>query len=338
MATSARPVPRRGPSGAWSRLRPPPVDPLEAYGLPSKGETRLSDFRAQETYFETIVARYMKFCASCGSGEKLEQAFATLHLDPATAPNSSASIPSRTPLSGQVPQTATTTPRPCTPAANAATAASLQGTANPQAPQPPALATHELPAILLAMRKLREAIVSTSRRDAFAQRAYVFIVRTTLHPFGHLESYHPSLLHLLNAIHPCTPLTPSELQEFGGYLVLDLACRSGDFSEAYRVKRKLGIKDWKVERVVKALVTDDWVLFWRVRRQVDAAQRTLLAWAEEGVRRHALKCLARTYLSVDCAFLERCTGASWARLVDKEKVAWVLDGNGTVTIRRPKAK
>lgn len=32
----------RGPSGAWSRLRPvaPERDALEAYGLPSKGEVR----------------------------------------------------------------------------------------------------------------------------------------------------------------------------------------------------------------------------------------------------------------------------------------------------------
>jgi len=35
-----RPSSRRGASGAWNRLKPVREDPLETYGLPSKGETR----------------------------------------------------------------------------------------------------------------------------------------------------------------------------------------------------------------------------------------------------------------------------------------------------------
>lgn len=31
---------RRGPSGAWNRLKPVTIDPLDAYGLPSKGDKR----------------------------------------------------------------------------------------------------------------------------------------------------------------------------------------------------------------------------------------------------------------------------------------------------------
>jgi len=38
--SNTRPPARRGPSGAWGRLRQPQIDPLEVYGLPSKGETR----------------------------------------------------------------------------------------------------------------------------------------------------------------------------------------------------------------------------------------------------------------------------------------------------------
>jgi hypothetical protein len=39
-SSNSRPPARRGPSGAWGRLRQPQIDPLEVYGLPSKGETR----------------------------------------------------------------------------------------------------------------------------------------------------------------------------------------------------------------------------------------------------------------------------------------------------------
>ena len=37
--TSVLAVTRR-PSGAWGRLKAPPVDVLESYGLPSKGDNR----------------------------------------------------------------------------------------------------------------------------------------------------------------------------------------------------------------------------------------------------------------------------------------------------------
>lgn len=43
---AVRPSARRGPSGAWSRLKPAVIDPLDAYGLPSKGETRYGGDRS----------------------------------------------------------------------------------------------------------------------------------------------------------------------------------------------------------------------------------------------------------------------------------------------------
>lgn len=39
-SSSNRPQARRGPSGAWNRLKPVTIDPLDAYGLPSKGDNR----------------------------------------------------------------------------------------------------------------------------------------------------------------------------------------------------------------------------------------------------------------------------------------------------------
>ena len=48
MAAQQRPSSKRGPSGAWSRLKTGPVDPLESYGLPSKGETRFVHIKLVE--------------------------------------------------------------------------------------------------------------------------------------------------------------------------------------------------------------------------------------------------------------------------------------------------
>ena len=40
MGGPMRPQPRRGASGPWNRLKPMVIDPLDVYGLPSKGEMR----------------------------------------------------------------------------------------------------------------------------------------------------------------------------------------------------------------------------------------------------------------------------------------------------------
>ncbi|KAG9662998.1 hypothetical protein KCU95_g3813, partial [Aureobasidium melanogenum] len=300
-SSSTRPPARRGPSGAWGRLRQPQIDPLEVYGLPSKGETRLADVKTQETYFERIVARYMKFCASHPSGETLEAAFHNLDI------NSSSTTPTPASFNAAKPQHQPTTQEP---------------------PQ-------EMSVILMAMRKLREALVSCHRVDAFAQRVYTFQIRAAI-LCRHLETYHPALQYLLYKIHPRTPLSRPELQEFASYLLLDLACRQGEFVDAYRLRKRYGIRDRKVDAVLKALVHDDWVLFWRTRRAVDGYQRCLMSWAEDGMRLHALKCLGRGYMMVDKAFVERSAERSWDELVKRDKVGWILREDGVVVIRKPK--
>ncbi|GAM88021.1 hypothetical protein ANO11243_060500 [Dothideomycetidae sp. 11243] len=96
----SRPSNRRLPSAsssAWGRLRAPAVDPLEAYGLVSKGDTRLNDSKAQESYFRLVVDRYMAFCSASGSGDSLTQAFSEVHISipPPSTPSSSVAELSR---------------------------------------------------------------------------------------------------------------------------------------------------------------------------------------------------------------------------------------------------
>ena len=76
--------------------------------------------------------------------------------------------------------------------------------------------------------------------------------------------------------------------------------------------------------------------FWRVRRAVDGYQRSVMEWADGGVRVHALKCLGRAYLSADRAFVERVTERRWEELV-QEGVGWELSADGErVVIKKPK--
>ena len=267
-------------------------------------ENRLHDHKTQENYYTKIVERYMKFCASSGGGEELEKAFAALSVKE----TSLLAIPRP---NGQgrpeLPRQISTTERP-----------------------------NDMPNILMAMRKLREGILGSRRRDNFAQRAYMFITHASILT-GHWESYQPALLYLLYEIHPHTPLSPPELQEFAGYCVLDLACRQYELMDAFAFKLAFKQKDRRVNTVLLALVHDDWVRFWRTKRAVDGYQRAIMEFAVERMRLHALKCLGRGYLSADKSFVERTGDTAWPELV-KGGVGWQLQENGIIMIRKPKPK
>jgi hypothetical protein len=193
----------------------------------------------------------------------------------------------------------------------------------------------ELATVLAALRKLREAITASARSDAFALRAYTFAIHVSVlcHDWS---SYLPSLLSLLTHIHPRNALSPSSLHEFVGLLILDQACRQSDYSGARQTKLQYAYTDWRVEKVLKSLVADDYVGFWRARKSVDGYQRSVMEWADGGVRVHALKCLGRGYFSAERTFVERVTDRRWEELV-KDGVGWELSADGErVVIKRAK--
>ncbi|OQO10552.1 hypothetical protein B0A48_03850 [Cryoendolithus antarcticus] len=251
----------------------------------------------------------MRFCASSGTGEDLEAAFTNLSINPA--------VPSK--RNDNDPADSTRPPLSHRPSAQSAHPSS------------------DLPNILLAMRKMREGIVASHRTDAFAQRVYIFIIQAAILT-RQWEAYQAPLLHLLNHIHPRTPLSPTELRDFVDYRILDLACRQNDLSGAYAVKLEFGQRSRRVDAVLKALVSDDWVRFWRIKRVVDGYQRALMEFAEERMRMHVLKCIGRSYLSVEKGFMERAASAKWEILVKECGVGWQLLESGMVVVRRPKVK
>ncbi|KAK1831912.1 hypothetical protein QBC39DRAFT_306210 [Podospora conica] len=285
----------RGTGGHLSRLKPAEVDPLSEYGLPSKGEKRLLSHKVQETYYSKIAERYLAFCTDAGDRDGLQKQFARLAIDSNTPSSSQSSI-----------TTPTTAPRTTGPS--------------------------DLDHILSALRKLREGIVASKRRDDFSTQAYLFAIRLGILAAAP-ETYHPALLYLVRVIHPAHNLTSTELHEVVSYLVLDAACRRGDLAEAYALRNRYGLRDNKVDGVLRALVQDDWVLWRRMRRSVDGHRVKLMEFAEAGVRAHALKAFGRSYLSVGVEFLETQALASWGELTREYGVGWELS-NGRVVIRK----
>ncbi|PKS06769.1 hypothetical protein jhhlp_006843 [Lomentospora prolificans] len=292
----------RSSSNPWGRLKAPDQDALESIGLPSKGDTRLLDFKTQERYYTKIVERYMSFCSDSGQRDELLRRFASLSLGDAS-------------LSGA------TTLAP--------------GAAARRAPPSPST-TKALSDIMMALRKLREGIVASNRADDFAVQSYLFCIRLSV-LVKHPESYHPAILHLLRNIHPMHSLTSLEFQEVVSYLVLDAACRRGDLAEAYNLRRQHGLRDGKVYAVLKALTHDNYIAFGKIKAAVDGHKASLMEFAEPDLRVHTLKCFGRSYLSVDRIYLEKSTSTGWESLTSNDGVGWQLDGD-KVIIRKIKAR
>lgn len=190
--------------------------------------------------------------------------------------------------------------------------------------------------LMMGMRKLREGIVASNRVDDFSIQAYTFCIRLSI-LVKNMESYQPAILHLLKKMHPVHPLTNTALNEFVGYLVLDLACRQNDLAQAYLVRHRFGLRDSKVDAVLRALAHDNYCLFWKVKRSVDGHKAKLMEFVEEEMRDQTLKCLGRSYLSIDLPSLEQYTNSSWASLMKDHKVGWELEG-AKVVIRKPKTR
>jgi hypothetical protein len=277
----------------------------------------------------------MQFCAQHSKG--LDQAFASLSLE-----DSIHSGNDRT-TDGQARPLRPGETRPLTPSPPRQHSSRRSGNNAVAIPVP----SSELSIILTALRKLREGLLassSTARTPVFAQRVHVFNIRLAILA-QHPESYHPSLLHLLSVLHsPEYPLPRTELCEMTAYLILDLATRQADLSNAYALRYnsrvKFGFDNRTVDTILHSVVTNDWVSFWRVRRKVDGYLRAILHWHAAKLRKTALKAIGRSYMACDIKWiLESATGSesTWEELVKKENVGWIRDGERAI-IRKPKVK
>ncbi|KAI4258402.1 MAG: hypothetical protein L6R42_005131 [Xanthoria sp. 1 TBL-2021] len=188
-----------------------------------------------------------------------------------------------------------------------------------------------MPPIIMAMRKLREAIVASSRVDEFAKTVYIFIIRTTI-LLGHPESYHPALLHLIRRIHCTGSLSKEEETEFIGYYILDLACRQHDLANAFGVRNMYDHRSGRIDTVLMALVHGNWVLFEKAKGAGNTYEKRLMEWAGGRMTDRAVQCLGKTYLSVSKAYVEQCTGMTWESLKESRNLLWTCEGQ-TVMIK-----
>ncbi|KAL1958275.1 hypothetical protein VTO42DRAFT_4783 [Malbranchea cinnamomea] len=321
--------PRSGKSSAsWGRRKP---DPLEEAGYASKGDVKLLDVKAQEAYYDTIVARYTRFCTTRPS----EGAFRLL---PRISPNASTSNP---PIA----------PAPNPPADSPATQKPAHRVLkNPKNSTPHVKsAEQELTTILLALRKLREAILATKDRTpvSFAQRVHILCIRVGILS-EHPPTFYPPLKRLLTELDTeANPLSHATLQEFTSYMILDTACRREDFGEAYLLREKARARfcyrSHLVDDILSSIINENWVLFWEARKAADAYTKVFVDWAAPWIRRRTLKSIAASYITVDLRFIIKCCtgeedGMTWEELVELEGLGWRLEGDKVIIKKiKPKA-
>jgi hypothetical protein len=290
---------------------------------------RLLDAKAQESFYNKIVARYMQFCSL--HSKDLDDVFASLSLN---GPPASAAGQDFTLRPGE---TRPLTPSPPKAARPQQSTTSLAGS----------IPANELSIILTALRKLREGLLASSANapsPVFAQRVHVFNIRLAILAQSP-ESYHPSLLHLLSTLHsPEHPLPKTELFEMTAYLILHLATRQNDLGSAlalrYNSRRKFGFGNRNLDMLLRSITTNDWILFWSTRRKVDGYVRAILHFQAEKLRKTVLKAIGRSYMSCDISWiLQSATGneLEWEELVKNEAVGWIRDGDKAI-IRKPKVK
>lgn len=205
----------------------------------------------------------------------------------------------------------------------------------------------ELSILLLSMRKLREGILATSSKTsvAFSQRVHIFCIRVGILA-EHPPSYYPPLERLVKHLHTQThPLSSSNLHEFTTYLILDYACRQVNLQAACALrtesKVRFGYQNSLVNRLLSALVHDNWVAFWKARGDADGYTKTLVDWVVDRLRKRALKAIGRAYLTIDVNYLIKCCtghkdGYTWEHLVEQDGVGWTREGDKVlIKIRKP---
>ncbi|KAL6718925.1 hypothetical protein ACLMJK_003160 [Lecanora helva] len=294
---------QNGKGRQWNRLKPVTEDYLDSIGFPSKGDRRLLDFAIQEKYFEKIKENFHQLVSQDASDVDIANSFPSLSLEEKS--DGGSDLRRR----------------------NAETDNTLGISPTIYTAQ-----SGKLSMPIMAMRKIREGLVASARIDAFALNVYKFIIRTTI-PIRNMESYHPALLHLLYKIHPIVPLEQSDHHEYLGYYILDLACRQGNLAAAYEAKYQFAFRNAKVEAVLKALIHDNWYMFWNLKSVVTKHEAALMEWAEERIRTHALKSFGKSYLTVDKQYLEKAVNCWWENLADEDTPSWSLNGD-IVTIRK----
>ncbi|KAK9474634.1 uncharacterized protein V1510DRAFT_406032 [Dipodascopsis tothii] len=316
----------------------PDTGRLDSYGLVSRGnDVRLQqDPVAQREYFDLILREYLSFCATSRSVGDLRDTFEGLGYR-GTGPGQRRASAAAGRTSTQPAAASRSVSLGAGRGAADRGAAGARGAA-PTAADPAGRETlvrrRQLDDIVMALRTLREAVLA-SPPCALAKSVLLLSIRVTV-LLGHYESYLPSMLQLLDTVHPVLPLSDAELHEVVALYALHLVHFANNAAEAYAVMDKYNVRDdLPLRQIIAAMVDCDYVL-WRRRYvgETDPGRRRMMAFGERNMTRQTLKRLGMAYFHMPVRDVERLTGWSWDDCVNVLGCGWRLEGDRVVMRER----
>lgn len=96
------------------------------------------------------------------------------------------------------------------------------------------------------------------------------------------------------------------------------------------MRNRYRLSNRHIDLLLKALSSRNWVMLWKVKGRMDRYSARLVEWAEDGMRKSAIECLGRSYMSLKKDFLENFVKRSWRELKESNGVTWALDGDAVI--------
>ena len=205
----------------------------------------------------------------------------------------------------------------------------------------PAANEEQIHIIRSAMRKLRESLMATNRRDELTREAYLYIIRSSIRQQYH-EAYHPALLYLLRTPGLAKLLGIVEYLEIVRYAVLDLAGRQDALREAWELAWRTGIFKYQrnfhetqrsrnellskslekrnetVRRVLHAATRNDVMLFHIHKQELSENEGQLVGPLQRRLDLHTVRCLSKAYFEASIYFVEHVINLRWYNEVEKD--------------------
>lgn len=271
------------------------------YGLLSRGEdTRLvNNEEEQKKYFAAIQRHYIRFCYDAGDGSVLRAALKAVEKSQADSWDTEQK-------------------------------AGKRGGDKDKGKKP------AIDSIIMSLRKLREAMIAQTPSD-FMKTVFLFSVRVTS-TMGHYASYVPSVLKLLE-IHDELPLTNAEIQEVCGVYAIYLAVVAGNVTEGYQVLDRNDWKDSRLQTVLRAWETKDYVSWAKLyTTETDLGRSKMMQSGDSHMAMEGLKRIGKSYFFIQRTELEKLIGWKWPAIQKDLNCGWRQEEDGRIIIRERRQK
>ncbi|ANB14478.1 hypothetical protein AWJ20_2070 [Sugiyamaella lignohabitans] len=193
--------------------------------------------------------------------------------------------------------------------------------------------------VLMSLRKLREALLPIEP-DKFTKQVFLFSVRMAVLA-GKYQAFIPSVLYILDVIHPVVPLSFDEFRQVALLHVYHTAHFSNDVGTAYKTLYHYLPDDKRAWTVLQALASNNFVSWVQQKRtEPDLWLRLSLDQNHATMAKNAIPTISKSYMKLHESSIERLLGLDWNTLTSNPNIGcvWPKDSTGTATIRQRKTQ